>query len=62
MKYPPLTTAALVSYNNLGPFSEVVPAEKMAELERRNDELEMLYQQFLKELAEIDRLHNAYFL
>lgn len=62
MKYPPLTTAALVNYNNLGPFSEVVPAEKMAELERRNDELEMLYQQFLKELAEIDRLHNAYFL
>lgn len=35
MKYPPLTTAALVSYNNLGPFSEVVPAEKMAELENR---------------------------
>lgn len=34
MKYPPLTTAALVSYNNLGPFSEVVPAEKMAELEK----------------------------
>lgn len=34
MKYPPLTTAALVNYNNLGPFSEVVPAEKMAELER----------------------------
>lgn len=62
MKYPPLTTAALVSYSHLGPFSEVVPAEKMAELERRNDELEMLYQQFLKELAEIDRLHNAYFL
>lgn len=62
MKYPPLTTAALVNYSHLGPFSEVVPAEKMAELERRNDELEMLYQQFLKELAEIDRLHNAYFL
>jgi len=38
MKYPPQTTAALVSYNNLGPFSEVVPAEKMAELERLLEE------------------------
>ena len=38
MKYPPLTTAALVNYNNLGPFSEVVPAEKMAELERLLEE------------------------
>lgn len=38
MKYPPLTTAALVNYNNLGPFSEVVPAEKMAELERKLQE------------------------
>lgn len=34
-KYPPITTAALVSYSHLGPFSEVVPAEKMAELERK---------------------------
>lgn len=37
-KYPPLTTAALVSYSHLGPFSEVVPAEKMAELERKLQE------------------------
>jgi Zn-dependent oligopeptidase len=37
-KYPPLTTAALVSYSHLGPFSEVVPAEKMAELERLLEE------------------------
>lgn len=34
-KYPPLTTASLVNYSHLGPFSEVVPAEKMAELERK---------------------------
>lgn len=38
MKYPPLTTAALVNYSHLGPFSEVVPAEKMAELERLLEE------------------------
>ena len=47
-KYPPLTTASLVSYNHLGPFSEVVPAEKMAELERKNDDLH-------EQLAELDR-------
>ena len=34
-KYPPITTAALVSYSSLSSFSEVVPAEKMAELERK---------------------------
>lgn len=47
-KYPPQTTAALVNYSHLGPFSEVVPAEKMAELERRNNELQ-------EQLAELDR-------
>ncbi len=33
MNYPPLTTAALTPISSLTPFSEVVPAEKMAELE-----------------------------
>ena len=38
-KYPPLTTAALVNYSHLGPFSEVVPAEKMHHLEHLLREL-----------------------
>lgn len=39
-KYPPRTTAALVPYSSLTSFSEVVPAEKMAELERKCEFLE----------------------
>jgi hypothetical protein len=35
MNHPPLTTASLVPYSALNSFSEVVPAEKMAELERK---------------------------
>lgn len=34
-KYPPLTQAALVNYIHLNPFSEVVPAKAMAEIELR---------------------------
>jgi|GEM_PF-4987998 len=52
-KYPPLTTASLVSYSHLNPFSEVVPAEKMAELEAKLEKA-------LAELAEWERAHNAY--
>ena len=59
MKYPPLTTASLVNYNHLGPFSEVVPAEKMAELERKLDGLKT---QINKVLADDSTPHDAYCL
>ena len=32
-KFPPQTTASLVSYSQLTPFSYIVPAEAMAKLE-----------------------------
>lgn len=38
-KYPPLTTAALVPYSSLSPFSEVASAEKMAELEKKLEDV-----------------------
>ena len=58
-KYPPLTTATLVNYSHLGPFSEVVPAEKMAELERKLEIGEHQFKTTLKELIEKERLLSA---
>lgn len=43
-KYPPLTTAVLVSYSSLSSFSEVVPAEKMAEIERQLEDIRFALQ------------------
>jgi len=57
MKYPPLTAASLVSYNHLNPFSEVVPAEKMAELERKILRLENSLNVML---ADDNTPHDAY--
>ena len=53
-KYPPLTQAALVNYNHLNPFSEVVPAEKMAELEGKWEGI----RRFLNEIQSDDNTPN----
>ena len=49
-KYPPLTQDALVNYNHLNPFSEVVPAEKMGELELQLLHLKAEHQRAINEL------------
>ncbi len=56
-KFPPLTTAALVPYSTLGPFSEVVPAKAMAELEGK---LAFIEKRLNSMMADDNTPHDAY--